>query len=59
MERLKKNITGAGGACITCGVIAIVVGIVTGIVLLVQGGVLLSQRSRCDALREQLYGSDL
>lgn len=59
MERLKKCITGAGGACIACGVISIVVGLVTGIILLVQGGKLIGQRPHCDMLREQLYGGDL
>lgn len=59
MELLKKSITRAGSACIVCGVITIIAGIVTGVVMLVHGGMLLSQRGRCDALREQLYGSDL
>lgn len=59
MERLKKNITGAGGACIACGIITIVAGLATGIILLVQGGKLLAQRPHCDLLREQLYGGDL
>lgn len=59
MERLKRCIVGAGGACIACGVITIVVGLVTGILMLVQGGKLLGQREHCDMLREQLYGGDL
>lgn len=59
MELLKRKITSAGSACLVCGIISIVTGLATGTILLAHGGRLLAERRHCDALREQLYGSDL